>query len=108
MGHQIAGNLQALLDPAGKRGRQVVEARRGDFYLFQPLLGGGADRAVMARAGSHQPFTDVSSRRHLAAQAVHRMLMYHAPFGAQQAAALGFAHAVQRPILIANFAVLRR
>ena len=36
----------------------------------------------------------------LPAQAVHGMLMHHAPFGAQQATAFGLAHAVQRPALI--------
>ena len=62
----------------------------------------------MARAGGHQPFADVAPRRHLAAQAIHRVLMHHAPLGAQQAAALGFAHAIQRHALIQNVAILRR
>ncbi|WP_234782198.1 ATP-binding cassette domain-containing protein, partial [Enterobacter hormaechei] len=64
--------------------------------------------AVVARAGGHQPFADVAPRRDLAAQAIHRVLVHHAPLGAQQAAALGFAHAIQRHALIQNVAILRR
>jgi hypothetical protein len=60
------------------------------------VLSGGADIAVVARAGCHQPLADVSARGYLAAQAVHRVLMHHAPLGAQQAAAFGFAHPVKR------------
>ncbi|MNP20835.1 hypothetical protein D3C76_1134270 [compost metagenome] len=61
----------------------------------------------MACTGGHQPLTDVAPRRHLAAQAVHRVLMYHTPLGAQQAAAFGLAHAVQRVVFIQNLAILR-
>ena len=62
----------------------------------------------MARAGGHQAFADIASGRDLTAQAVHRVLVHHAPLGAQQAAALGLAHAVERGALIQNVAVLRR
>ncbi|MNV05809.1 hypothetical protein D3C71_961590 [compost metagenome] len=100
--------MQALLHSAGKGGWQIVDTRRRDFDIGQPLLGGRADIAVVARARCHQPFADVPARRHLAAQAVHWMLMHHAPFRTQQAAALGFTHAVQGLILIQNLTVLRR
>ena len=44
----------------------------------------------------------------LATQTVHRVLMHYAPFGAQQASAFGFAHGVQRALLIQHLALLRR
>ncbi len=62
----------------------------------------------MACTGGHQPFTNVAPRRHLAAQAVHRVLMYHTPLGAQQAAAFGLAYAVEGASLIQDLTVLRR
>ena len=62
----------------------------------------------MTRPGRHQPLADIAACRHLAAQAVERMLMYHAPFGAQQATAVGLAHRIQRTILVANLPLLRR
>ena len=92
--HQIAGDLQALLHPAGKGGGQVVNARRRDLHLLQPLPGGGANIAVVTGPGGHQAFADIAAGRDLAAQAVHRMLMHHAPFGAQQTSAIRFAHGV--------------
>lgn len=102
MRHQVAGDLQTLLHAAGKGGRQVVDPVGGNFHLFQPLLRGGANVAVMTRPGRHQPLADIAACRDLAAQAVERMLMHHAPFGAQQATAVGLAHCVQRTALIVN------
>ncbi|SQA98129.1 Uncharacterised protein [Cedecea neteri] len=78
MSHQVAGDLQALLHPAGKRGRQVVNTGRRDFDFFQPALGGGTNVAVVARPGCHQALADVAPGRNVAAQAVHRMLVHHA------------------------------
>ncbi len=49
----------------------------------------------MARAGGHQPFADVAAGGDLTAQAVQRVLVHHAPLGAQQAAALALRHGVQ-------------
>ena len=97
---QVAGDLQALLHAAGEGGGQVFDTRGGDFHFFQPVLRRSADIAVVARAGGHQAFADIASGRDLTAQAVHRVLVHHAPLGAQQAAALGLAHAVERGALI--------
>ena len=108
MRHQVAGNLQTLLHAAGKGGRQVVDPVGGNLHLFQPFLRGGANIAVMTRSGCHQPFADIAACRHLAAQAVKRMLVHHTPFGAQQATAVGLAHRVQRTVLVANFPLLWR
>ena len=108
MRHQVAGNLQTLLHTAGKGGRQVVDPVGGNFHLFQPLLRGGTNIAVMTRPGRHQPLADIAACRHLAAQAVEWMLMHHAPFGAQQATAVGLAHAIEGTVFIANFPLLRR
>ena len=108
LGDQIAGDLQTLLHAAGEGGRQVVDARGGNFNLFQPVLRRGADVAVVARAGGHQPFADVAPGGDLATQTVHRVLMHYAPFGAQQASAFGFAHGVQRALLVQHLALLRR
>ena len=108
MRHQVAGNLQTLLHTAGKGGRQVVDPVGGNFHLFQPLLRGGTNIAVMTRPGRHQPLADIAACRHLAAQAVEWMLMHHAPFGTQQATAVGLAHCIQRTVLVVNFPLLRR
>ena len=106
MRHQVAGNLQTLLHAAGKGGRQVVDPVGGNLHLFQPLLRGGANVAVMTCPGRHQPLADVAACRDLAAQAVERMLMHHAPFGAQQATAVGFAHAIEGTVFIVNLPLL--
>ncbi|CSU44541.1 Uncharacterised protein [Shigella sonnei] len=108
MRHQVAGNLQTLLHTAGKGGRQVVDTVGGNLHLFQPLLRGSANIAVMSRPGRHQPLADIAACRHLAAQAVERMLMHHAPFGAQQATAVGLAHCIEGTVFIVNLPLLRR
>ena len=108
MRHQVAGNLQTLLHAAGKGGRQVVDPVGGNLHLFQPLLRGGTNIAVMTCPGRHQPLADIAACRHLAAQAVEWMLMHHAPFGTQQATAVGLAHCIQRTVLVVNFPLLRR
>lgn len=82
--------------------------REGNLHLLQPLFGGGANVAVVAGAGGHEPFADVAPGGDLATQTVHRVLMHYAPFGAQQAAAFGFAHGVQRALLVQHLALLRR
>ena len=58
--------------------------------------------------GNDQPLADIAACRHLAAQAVEWMLMHHAPFGAQQATAVGLAHAIEGTVFIANLPLLRR
>ena len=108
MRHQVAGNLQTLLHTAGKGGRQVVDPVGGNLHLFQPLLRGGANVAVMTRPGRHQPLADIAACRDLTAQAVEWMLMHYAPFGAQQATAVGLAHCIQRTVLVVNLPLLRR
>ena len=108
MGDEVAGNLQALLHAAGKGGGQIVDTRGRDLYLLQPALRGGADVAVVTCAGGHQTFADIAACGDLTAQAIQRMLMHHAPFGAQQTATVGLVHAVQRTVLIQNLTALRR
>ena len=108
MGDEVAGDLQALLHTAGKGGWQVVNTRGRDLHLLQPALRGGADVAVVTRASGHQAFADIASGGDLTAQAIQRMLMHHAPFGAQQTATVGLVHAVQRTVLIQNLTALRR
>ncbi|MNS79189.1 hypothetical protein D3C72_1128360 [compost metagenome] len=94
VGHQIAGDLQALLHAAGKGGRQIVKARQRDLNVFQPLPGLTADVAIVALADGHQPFADVAAGGNLGPQPVERVLMHYAPVGAQQAAAIAFRHRI--------------
>ncbi|MNL09791.1 hypothetical protein D3C87_1305640 [compost metagenome] len=94
-GHQVAGDLQALLHAAGEGPGQVVDALRIDFHLAQPVEPGPTQLLVIAHALGHQALADVGSSGNAHAQTVARVLFDEAPFGAQQGAALGFAGAVQ-------------
>ncbi len=95
VGDQIAGDLQPLLHAAGEGGRQIVEARQRDFDVFQPLAGLAANVAIVALADGHQPLADVAAGGDLRPQPVERVLVHHAPVGAQQAAAIALRHGVQ-------------
>ncbi len=94
-GDQVAGDLQALLHATGEGARQVVDTRRVDLHLAQPVEPGGAQLAVVTHALGHQPLADIGAGRHRHAQAVTRVLLDEAPLGAQQRAPLGLAGAVQ-------------
>jgi hypothetical protein len=89
-GDQIAGDLQALLHPAGKGARAVVDAVGGDLDPAQPVNRLVADVAIMARAHGHQPLTHIATCGHSPPQPIARILVDIGPFGAAQTAAVCF------------------
>ena len=91
MGHEIAGDLQALAHAARKRGRLVVDAVLVDLDAAEPVGRCVADAAVMPLADRHQPLADVRAGRDAHAQPVDRVLVDEAPVGAHQEAPLGLA-----------------
>ena len=91
-GHQIAGDLQALLHTAGKGARAVVDAVGCNFDPAQPVDSLIADVAVMPRADGHQAFTHIAACRYPHPQAVTRVLVHKGPIGARHAATLGLCH----------------
>jgi hypothetical protein len=83
-GNEVAGDLQALLHPAGEGCGAVINAFCVDLDSFQPVGRPATDIAIVAFAHRHHALAHVAARAHAHPQSVSGVLVDEGPVGSAQ------------------------